>query len=49
MEALFYLFSAIVFVAAGAALWGLYGPSVTSEATKVKDAADKIRQDVGKL
>ena len=49
MEALLYLFTAIVFIAAGAALWNIYGPSVTSEVTKVKAAADRVRQDVGKL
>jgi len=49
MEALFYVFVALMLVVAGAVLWGLYGFRVTAKAAQVKAAADAVKADVEKL
>ena len=49
MEALFYLFVALMLIASGAILWSLYGSKVTAKAQAVKAAADAVKADMEKL
>jgi Flp pilus assembly pilin Flp len=49
MEALLYLFIALVLVAGGAVLWEKFGAKATAEANAVKTAADAVKSDVEKL
>jgi hypothetical protein len=49
MEALFYVFVALMLVVAGAVLYDLYGPEITAKVAQVKAAAAAVKADVEKL